>query len=82
VGALSTFSVEHLPPLMLSFTLPEGYPERTPPEICLACAYLTPQQVTVKKQDGGEQTTKARRGGTEETQTHGSMNRNGLEGAL
>lgn len=42
-GALTT-EVDHLPPVTLSFSLPEGYPLDEPPQIAVRCPVLTPDQ--------------------------------------
>jgi hypothetical protein len=36
--------VAHLPPLVVTFTLPEGYPSSAPPQISIISTWLTREQ--------------------------------------
>ncbi|KAG9465650.1 hypothetical protein GDO78_017962, partial [Eleutherodactylus coqui] len=38
-------TVSFLPPIVLNFELPPGYPSTTPPNFTLSCKWLTPTQV-------------------------------------
>jgi len=41
-----SFSVSHLPPVALTFTLPPDYPSKSPPEYKLECRWMTEEQVS------------------------------------
>ena len=41
------FSVSHLPPVTLRFTLPPDYPSKSPPDYQLECRWMTEMQESV-----------------------------------
>ena len=43
-----SFSVSHLPPVALIFTLPPTYPSESPPDYQLECRWMTEEQESVK----------------------------------
>ena len=43
-----SFSVSHLPPVALTFTLPPDYPSKSPPEYKLECRWMTEEQESVE----------------------------------
>ena len=42
---MEVFQVKYLPPLVLNFNLPPGYPSSEPPRFTLTCKWLTSVQV-------------------------------------
>ena len=42
-----SFSVSHLPPVALIFTLPPTYPSESPPDYELQCRWMTKEQESV-----------------------------------
>ncbi|XP_072294833.1 E3 ubiquitin-protein ligase RNF14-like [Eucyclogobius newberryi] len=45
-GAVSQYEITSLPPLRLTFDLPEDYPSCSPPAFTLHCSWLTPKQLS------------------------------------
>lgn len=41
-GSTDVYCVHHLPPIDVSFELPDGYPTRKPPLVRVACAWMEP----------------------------------------
>ncbi|KAK7939301.1 hypothetical protein WMY93_002627 [Mugilogobius chulae] len=44
--ALSQYEISSLPPLCLTFDLPENYPSCSPPNFTLSCSWLTPKELS------------------------------------
>ena len=44
-----SFSVSHLPPVALTFSLPPDYPSETPPEYKLECRWMTEEQESLEE---------------------------------
>ena len=43
-----SFPVSHLPPVVLSFSLPPDYPSESPPDYKLECRWMTEEQESVE----------------------------------
>ena len=44
--SMQDYEVQHLPPIVLSFTFPETYPSHSPPDYTLSCIWLSRQKVS------------------------------------
>lgn len=53
-GTLPDRTLRHLPPLVVSFTLPENYPDREPPTVRLSCSWLPVDDIDAIVQEAAD----------------------------